>query len=111
MDPDPAGPPRRPGPPDVLQSGSLPAGRGRLRRWLPVILAALLVLAAVAKIEHAGRRAGARAPVTVTEAGHRLLGHADAIAGHLETARHDLAAFSDGRVGELRIGAVPSAAA
>ena len=89
MDPDPAGPPRRPGPPDVLQSGSLRAGRGRLGRWLPVILAALLVLAAVAKIEHAGRRAGARAPVTVTEAGHRLLG---------VTAGWELFGFSPGRV-------------
>jgi DNA-binding transcriptional LysR family regulator len=49
--------------------------------------------------------------VELTEAGRQLLGHADAIAGHLATARSDLAAFSDGRVGELRIGAVPSAAA
>ncbi len=49
--------------------------------------------------------------VELTEAGRQLLGHADAIAGHLETARADLAAFSDGRVGELRIGTVPSAAA
>ena len=56
------------------------------------------------------RSAGMRA-VELTEAGRQLLAHADAIAGHLETARADLAAFSDGRVGELRIGAVPSAAA
>jgi len=55
------------------------------------------------------RSAGMRA-VELTEAGRQLLTHADAIAGHLETARADLAAFSDGRVGELRIGAVPSAA-
>jgi DNA-binding transcriptional LysR family regulator len=56
------------------------------------------------------RSAGLRA-VELTEAGRRLLAHADAIAGHLETARADLAAVSDGRVGELRIGAVPSVAA
>jgi DNA-binding transcriptional LysR family regulator len=47
----------------------------------------------------------------LTEAGSQLLGHADAIAAHLESARADLAAFSDGRTGELRIGAVPSVAA
>jgi molybdate transport repressor ModE-like protein len=56
------------------------------------------------------RGPGARA-VELTEAGRQLLAHADAISGHLETARADLAAFADGRVGELRIGAVPSAAA
>ncbi|MDX6597271.1 MAG: hypothetical protein QOE87_1158 [Gaiellales bacterium] len=56
------------------------------------------------------RSAGIRA-VELTAAGRQLLAHADAIAGHLETARADLAAFSDGRVGELRIGVVPSAAA
>jgi hypothetical protein len=89
MDPDPAGPSRRPEPGDVLQSGSLRAGRGRLGRWLPVILVTVLVLAVVAKIEHAGRRPGARAPVTVTEAGHRLLG---------VTAGWDLFGFSPGRV-------------
>jgi DNA-binding transcriptional LysR family regulator len=49
--------------------------------------------------------------VELTEAGSQLLGHADAIAGHLESARADLAAFADGRTGELRIGAVPSVAA
>ncbi len=48
--------------------------------------------------------------IELTEAGSRLLAHADAIAGHLESARADLAAFSDGRTGELRIGAVPSVA-
>jgi DNA-binding transcriptional LysR family regulator len=49
--------------------------------------------------------------VELTEAGTQLLAHADAIAGHLEAARADLAAFSEGRTGELRIGAVPSVAA
>jgi DNA-binding transcriptional LysR family regulator len=49
--------------------------------------------------------------VELTEAGRRLLAHADAIAGHLETARADLAGFAGARAGELRIGAVPSAAA
>jgi DNA-binding transcriptional LysR family regulator len=56
------------------------------------------------------RSPGARS-VELTEAGAQLLAHADAIAGHLETARADLAAFADGRTGELRIGAVPSVAA
>ena len=89
MDPDPAGRPGRPAPPDVLQSGSLRAGRAQLGHWLPVILAVLLVLAAVAKIEHAGRRPADRGPVTVTEAGHRLLG---------ETVGWDLFGFSPGHV-------------
>jgi DNA-binding transcriptional LysR family regulator len=56
------------------------------------------------------RSPGARS-IGLTEAGVQLLAHADAIAGHLESARADLAAFSDGRTGELRIGAVPSVAA
>jgi DNA-binding transcriptional LysR family regulator len=56
------------------------------------------------------RSPGARS-VELTEAGSQLLAHADAIAGHLESARADLAAFSDGRTGELRVGAVPSVAA
>lgn len=56
------------------------------------------------------RSPGARS-VELTEAGSHLLAHADAIAGHLESARADMAAFSDGRTGELRIGAVPSVAA
>ena len=73
----------------MLQSGSWREQRGRLGRWLPVILAALLVLAAVAKTEHGGRRPGARAPVTVTDAGHRLLG---------VTSGWDLFGFSSGRV-------------
>ena len=55
------------------------------------------------------RSPGARA-VALTDAGRQLLTHADAIAGHLDTARADLAAFADGRVGELRIGTVPSVA-
>ena len=56
------------------------------------------------------RSPGARS-VELTEAGSQLLAHADAIAGHLASARADLAAFNDGRTGELRIGAVPSVAA
>jgi DNA-binding transcriptional LysR family regulator len=56
------------------------------------------------------RSPGARS-VELTDAGTQLLAHADAIAGHLESARADMAAFSDGRSGELRLGAVPSAAA
>jgi DNA-binding transcriptional LysR family regulator len=55
------------------------------------------------------RSPGARS-VELTEAGSRLLAHADAIAGHLESARADLDAFANGRSGELRIGAVPSVA-
>jgi LysR family transcriptional regulator, transcription activator of glutamate synthase operon len=55
------------------------------------------------------RSPGARA-VELTDAGRQLLTHADAIAGHLSSARADLAAFSGGRVGELRIGTVPSVA-
>jgi DNA-binding transcriptional LysR family regulator len=56
------------------------------------------------------RSPGARS-VELTEAGTRLLAHADAIGVHLESARADLAAFAEGRTGELRVGAVPSVAA
>jgi hypothetical protein len=95
MDPGPAGPPRRPEPRDVLQSGSSRAGPGHLGRWLPVILAALVVLAAVAKIEHQGRPPGGhRVPVTVTETGHRLLG---------VTAGWDLFGFSPNQVVRIQL--------
>jgi DNA-binding transcriptional LysR family regulator len=70
----------------------------------------LQALERIAGVKLATRSPGARS-VELTEAGTRLLAHAGAIAGHLEAARADLAACSDGRSGELRIGAVPSAAA
>jgi DNA-binding transcriptional LysR family regulator len=70
----------------------------------------LLSLERIVGVTLVTRSPGARS-IELTEAGAQLLAHADAIAGHLESARADLAAFADGRTGELRIGAVPSAAA
>jgi LysR family transcriptional regulator, pca operon transcriptional activator len=49
--------------------------------------------------------------VGLTPAGRQLLAHAGAIAGHLESARADLAALAAGLAGVLRVGAVPSVAA
>jgi DNA-binding transcriptional LysR family regulator len=49
--------------------------------------------------------------VTLTEAGHSLAGHADALTARLRAARSDLAALSDLRAGRVRLAAFPSACA
>ena len=46
-------------------------------------------------------------PVSVTEAGRVLLGHADGILSRLHAARADLAALDAGSVGEVRVGLDP----
>jgi DNA-binding transcriptional LysR family regulator len=70
----------------------------------------LLALERIVGVTLVTRSPGARS-IELTEAGAHLLAHAEAIAGRLESARADLAAIAGGRSGELRIGAVPSAAA
>ena len=70
----------------------------------------LQALERIAGVTLVSRARGARAS-ELTDAGRRLLTHAGAIAGQLESARAELAAFARGRAGELRIGCVPSVAA
>ena len=53
-------------------------------------------------------RPGGRRPVSLTEAGELLLGHADAIVTRLRAARADLAALADGEAGRLRVGTFQS---
>src|SRR5919107_4194884 len=48
-------------------------------------------------------RPGGPRPVSLTEAGRLLLKHADAIAARLQAAQADLAAYSEGAAGALRI--------
>src|SRR3954463_1502876 len=43
-------------------------------------------------------------PVSLTDAGTLLLGHAEGIVGRLEAAQADLAAYSEGSAGTLRVG-------
>ncbi|GII79371.1 LysR family transcriptional regulator [Sphaerisporangium rufum] len=59
--------------------------------------------AGVPLLERHGRR------LRLTAAGQVLLKHADAVAAQLETARSDLAAYADGRLGVERAGGFPSA--
>ena len=94
----------------IAREGSVSRAAVRLGYTQSAVSQQLRALERIVGVTLVTRSAGMRA-VELTEAGRQLLAHADAIAVHLETARADLAAFSDGRVGELRIGAVPSVAA
>src|SRR6266581_4733713 len=49
-------------------------------------------------------RPGGRRPISLTEAGELLLGHADAIVARLAAAQADLAALAEGTAGALRVG-------
>jgi molybdate transport repressor ModE-like protein len=93
----------------IAREGSVSRAAVRLGYTQSAVSQQLRALERIVGVTLVTRSPGGRS-VELTEPGRRLLGHADAIAGHLETARADLAAFSDGRVGELRIGTVPSVA-
>lgn len=67
-------------------------------------LSALEREAGVPLLERTGRR------VVLTPAGHRLVGHAEAVLERLEQAAAELAATRRGPAGPLRIGAFPTAA-
>ena len=94
----------------IAREGSVSRAAASLGYTQSAVSQQLQALERIVGVTLVTRSPGARS-VELTEAGRQLLAHADAIAGHLETARADLAAFSDGRTGELRIGAVPSVAA
>src|ERR671932_1457970 len=53
-------------------------------------------------------RPGGPRPVSLTEAGHLLLTHAEAIAARVAAAQADLAALGDGEAGTLRVGVFQS---
>ena len=53
-------------------------------------------------------RPGGPRPVSLTEAGELLLRHADAIVARMQAAQADLAAFSDGEAGTLRVASYQS---
>jgi DNA-binding transcriptional LysR family regulator len=56
-------------------------------------------------------RPGGPRPVTLTEAGTLLLGHADAIVARLSAAQADMAALHEGAAGTLRVGTFQSVGA
>ena len=56
-------------------------------------------------------RPGGPRPVSLTEAGKVLLGHAESIVGRLKAAQADLAALSAGESGSLRVGTFQSVGA
>jgi DNA-binding transcriptional LysR family regulator len=56
-------------------------------------------------------RPGGPRPVSLTDAGRLLLGHADGIVARLEAAQADLAAYSEGSAGTLRVGTFQSVGA
>jgi DNA-binding transcriptional LysR family regulator len=53
-------------------------------------------------------RPGGPRPVSLTEAGELLLRHADAIVARMQAAQADLAAFSEGEAGTLRVASYQS---
>lgn len=93
-----------------MREGSVSRAAASLGYTQSAVSQQLLTLERIVGVTLVTRSPGARV-VALTDAGLQLLAHAGAIAGHLESARADLAAFAGGRVGELRIGAVPSVAA
>ena len=56
-------------------------------------------------------RPGGPRPVTLTEAGRILLGHAESIVARLQAAQADLAAFATGEAGSLHVGTFQSVGA
>src|SRR5205823_5648113 len=54
---------------------------------------------------------GGPRPVTLTEPGRILLGHAESIVARLQAAQADLAAFASGEAGSLHIGTFQSVGA
>src|SRR6266576_5544726 len=56
-------------------------------------------------------RPGGPRPVDLTDAGRLLLRHADAIVAQLDAAQADLAAFTEGAAGPLRVGIYQSVGA
>jgi DNA-binding transcriptional LysR family regulator len=56
-------------------------------------------------------RPGGPRPVSLTEAGELLLRHADAIIARMKAAQADLAAFTEGEAGPLRVGTYQSVSA
>ena len=56
-------------------------------------------------------RPGGPRPVSLTDAGKLLLGHAEGIVARLEAAQADLAAYSEGSAGTLRVGTYQSVGA
>ena len=56
-------------------------------------------------------RPGGPRPVSLTDAGRLLLGHADGIVARLEAAQADLAAYSEGSAGTLQVGTFQSVGA
>lgn len=56
-------------------------------------------------------RPGGPRPVSLTDAGKLLLGHAEGIVARLEAAQADLAAYTEGSAGTLRVGTYQSVGA
>jgi molybdate transport repressor ModE-like protein len=56
-------------------------------------------------------RPGGPRPVSLTDAGKLLLGHAEGIVARIEAAQADLAAYSEGSAGTLRVGTYQSVGA
>jgi DNA-binding transcriptional LysR family regulator len=56
-------------------------------------------------------RPGGPRPISLTEAGELLLGHAESIVSRLQAAQADLHALQEGEVGTLRVGTFQSAGA
>lgn len=92
----------------VARAGSLSAAARELATTQPAVSQQLRQLE-----REAGLPLMLRGPrgVTLTEAGRRLLGQADAVASHLHLASQELAGLADLSTGRVALAAFPSAAA
>ncbi|HEY7196163.1 MAG TPA: LysR family transcriptional regulator [Gaiellaceae bacterium] len=94
----------------VARAGSFGAAARTLGYTQSAISQQIAALERIVGVKLIERPGGPR-PVSLTEAGERLLGHADGILARLTAAQADLSALSEGEAGTLRVGTYQSVGA
>src|SRR5262249_57895493 len=87
----------------VAETGSFGGAGGKLGYTQSAISQQIATLERIVG-ERLVERPGGPRPVTMTEAGRVLLGHAESIVARLQAAQADLAALSAGQSGSLHVG-------
>ena len=94
----------------IAQEGTFGKAASRLGYTQSAISQQIATLERIVGAQLIDRPGGPR-PVSLTEAGTVLLGHAESIVGRLKAAQADLAALSAGESGSLRVGTFQSVGA
>lgn len=92
----------------VARAGSISAGARALGWTQPAVSQHMAALERAARTPLLLRHSGG---VTLTEAGRAAVGHADALAAHLDAAAREVADLAAARAGTVRLAAFPSALA